>query len=142
MDPQEVTRHSFGPHGKTSKGRGHPLLFGKSEAEYFDPFPDGGGYPKRFLSFAFEKLEVNDPDRVLHLCSRCLSLRLTVVKRRFVVSSQSLLDSQTRGCVRGFLEAKLDSNSFLVRSCRCTPVPPTNQPTLGCVTWLFSFVFS
>lgn len=69
MDPQEVTRHSFGPHGKTSKGRGHPLLFGKSEAEYFDPFPDGGGYPKRFLSFAFEKLEVDDPDRVLHLCS-------------------------------------------------------------------------
>ena len=64
-----MPKHTFGPSGPSSKGRGHPLLFGSGRAEDFGVFPDGGGYPIRFLSLAYEWLGVTDPDRVLHLCS-------------------------------------------------------------------------
>lgn len=62
--------HWFGPR-KTggSPGKGHPIMFGFKEAEYFGDFPDGGGYPKRFLEHAFRTLGVTDPEKVLHLCS-------------------------------------------------------------------------
>jgi SAM-dependent methyltransferase len=59
----------FGPKGKRSKGRGHPVMFGFRDAEHFEPFPDGGGYPLRFLARAFDSLRVTDPSKVLHLCS-------------------------------------------------------------------------
>lgn len=61
--------HWFGPKGKTSKGKGHPIMFGFKPAEDFGDFPDGGGYPKRFLENAYGTLGVTDTDRVLHLCS-------------------------------------------------------------------------
>lgn len=64
-----TTKHTFGPSGASSKGNGHPLLFGKNSAEDFDVFPDGGGYPIRFLPRAYEWLGVTNPDLVLHLCS-------------------------------------------------------------------------
>ena len=43
-------------------------MFGKDEA-HFIPFPDGGGYPKKFLELAFSDLGVTDQNKVLHLCS-------------------------------------------------------------------------
>jgi len=59
----------YGPKSPTSKGRGHPLLFGRGRAEDFGVFPEGGGYPIGFLQLAYETLGVTDPDKVLHLCS-------------------------------------------------------------------------
>jgi hypothetical protein len=65
-----TSKHKFGPSGKTSRGQGHSIMFGKPKpAEDFGPFPEGGGYPKGFLPWAYEAMGVTDPDRVLHLCS-------------------------------------------------------------------------
>jgi SAM-dependent methyltransferase len=69
-------KHNFGPNaGAKAKQSGHPVMFGrpKAAADFVD-FPEGGGYPHRFLSYAYELMEaVNgttvDPDMVLHLCS-------------------------------------------------------------------------
>jgi SAM-dependent methyltransferase len=71
-------KHSFGPHSKTSKGSGHPIMFGFKESEHFDVFPEGGGYPKNFLKHAFETLGVTDPQKVLHLCSGSMKSGITV----------------------------------------------------------------
>lgn len=81
-------KHKFGPSGEpnadgtsrngTSKGNGHPILFGFKHAEDFGPFPDGGGYPLRFLQRAYEVLGVSNPDRVLHLCSGSMRRGVTV----------------------------------------------------------------
>ena len=71
-------KHKFGPSGKSSSGKGHPLLFGYSEAELFSDFPDGGGFNKGFLKIAFEDLRVTDPTRVLHLCSGSMKTGVTV----------------------------------------------------------------
>lgn len=70
--------HWFGPKGVSSKGKGHPIMYSFKEAEMFDPFPDGGGYPKRFLGKAFETLGVTDPEKVLHLCSGSVRTGVTV----------------------------------------------------------------
>ena len=51
------------------KGNGHPVMFGMPEAEFFGPFPDGGGYPLGFLRRAFEVMGVTSPANVLHICS-------------------------------------------------------------------------
>lgn len=65
-----ATKHTFGPNaGAKARGRGHPVMFGSSSAEDFGAFPDGGGYPLRFLDRAYEWLGVENPDLVLHLCS-------------------------------------------------------------------------
>ena len=64
-----MTTHPFGPSGPRSKGEGHPVMFGFKPAEDFGPFPNGGGYPYRFLKHAYDTLGVTDPDKVLHLCS-------------------------------------------------------------------------
>lgn len=37
--------------------------------EHFEDFPDGGGYPKGFLEWAFDVMRCDDPSKVLHLCS-------------------------------------------------------------------------
>ena len=66
------------PSDTGDQGKGHPLLFGFTPAEMFDDFPDGGGYPKRFLGLAFETLGVTDPARVLHLCSGSMRVGVTV----------------------------------------------------------------
>ena len=70
--------HWFGSRGPGSKGKGHPVMFNFSEAEYYGDFPDGGGYPIGFLRRAFEIMEVDDPDAVLHLCSGSLLRGVTV----------------------------------------------------------------
>ncbi len=53
-------------------------MFGFKEADHFDPFPEGGGYPKRFLEYAFASLGVTDPNKVLHLCSGSMQSGITV----------------------------------------------------------------
>lgn len=53
MDGSKVKPHWFGPKGKTSKGKGHPIMYGFKEAEAFDPFPEGGGFPKGFFETRF-----------------------------------------------------------------------------------------
>lgn len=73
-----IKPHWFGPSGPRSKGRGHPLMFSFKETEHFDPFPDGGGYPKGFLRRAFDLLQVENPEEVLHLCSGSVRSGITV----------------------------------------------------------------
>src|SRR3990167_2119595 len=78
-----MTKHWFGASGKTSKGSGHPIMYGKpKKAIYFTPFPDGGGYPKGFLEWAFELMGVDDPEKVLHLCSGSVCSGTTVDIRK------------------------------------------------------------
>lgn len=60
------------------KGKGHPVMFGMPEAEYFGDFPDGGGYPSRFLARAFDILGVTDPHAVLHVCSGSMKIGVRV----------------------------------------------------------------
>lgn len=68
-------RHWFGPSSETSKGGGHPIMFGVPRvAQHFEPFADGGGYPKGFVDWAYAEIgrlrgSVVDPAKVLHLCS-------------------------------------------------------------------------
>lgn len=75
-------KHKNLPSGKSSKGKGHPLMFGYSEAELFSDWPDGGGFPKGFLRFAFDDLGVTDPNQVLHLCSGSVRIGWTVDIRK------------------------------------------------------------
>ena len=74
---QHHDHHKFGMFSKTgsSRGNGHPIMFGKpKKAILYDDFPEGGGYPKGFLEWAFETIGVKDQqkDKVLHLCSGSL----------------------------------------------------------------------
>jgi len=53
-----------------SGGNGHPVMFGDPlPTRHFEDFPEGGGYPKRFVEFALHELGCTDPAAVLHLCS-------------------------------------------------------------------------
>lgn len=65
-------------HADRRGGRGHPVMFGLPEAEYFGDFPDGGGYPHGFLKRAFEILSVTDPADVLHVCSGSMKIGVRV----------------------------------------------------------------
>jgi hypothetical protein len=76
------TPHWFGPKGKASKGQGHPVMFGFNDVQNFGPFPEGGGYPRRFVKKAYEILGVTDPSRVLHLCSGSMKTGVRVDIRR------------------------------------------------------------
>ena len=72
MSDQEIMaeKHWFGSSGKSSKGAGHPLLFGYPiHAAHFDAFPDGGGYPIGFIEWAFKMMHCRNPADVLHICS-------------------------------------------------------------------------
>jgi SAM-dependent methyltransferase len=80
-------KHWFGPSSKKSKGAGHPVMFGFNEAEDFGRFPDGGGYPLRFLKRAYALLGVTDPDAVLHICSGSMMRGVRVDVRRSVAPS-------------------------------------------------------
>ena len=74
-----MTKHKFGPSSKSSKGQGHPIMYGRPKAaQWFDAFPDGGGYPKGFLEWAFDLMEVTDPTQVCHLCSGSMRVGITV----------------------------------------------------------------
>lgn len=62
--------HSFGVSSPSSRGKGHPIMYGKPQpVQHFVDFPDGGGYPKGFIEWALEEMECDDPSKVLHLCS-------------------------------------------------------------------------
>lgn len=64
------TAHWFGPKGKQSGGKGHPIMYGKPKvAAHFDAFADGGGYPKGFVEWALQEMGCDDERTVLHLCS-------------------------------------------------------------------------
>lgn len=77
-------------------------MFSFKEAEHFDVFPDGGGYPKRFLARAFETLGVEDPNRVLHLCSGSM-----------------------RSGVR--VDIRPEMNPTIIADCRNVPLPDESQ---------------
>jgi len=70
-------KHTFGPNaGDKAKGSGHPVMFGRPKpAADFDVFPEGGGYPHRFLGYVYDIMKEAgggvdvDPSKVLHLCS-------------------------------------------------------------------------
>lgn len=57
-------------------------MFSFEETQHFDPFPDGGGYPKRFLKWAYASMGITDPDEVLHLCSGSMKVGIRVDIRR------------------------------------------------------------
>ena len=72
-------KHNFGASSKSSKGEGHPIMYGKPQpAILFETFPEGGGYPKGFLEWAFGIMGVKDPEKVLHLCSGSVKSGITV----------------------------------------------------------------
>lgn len=85
-----TTAHWFGPNADTSKGEGHPVMFGFAPALEFDPFPEGGGYPKGFLTRAYQLVKASDPDTVLHMCSgsvqRGIRLDVRAEKRPTVIA--------------------------------------------------------
>ena len=98
------TTHWFGPNaGAKAKSSGHPVMFGKMKsAELFDPFPEGGGYPHRFLPWAFEIMSefgpTVEPDKVLHLCGGSVKTGVTV-------------------------DIRADKNPDIVADCRSVPLP-------------------
>lgn len=72
-------KHSFGTYSSSSKGEGHPIMYGSPQPViWFDAFPDGGGYPKRFMEWAHREMECDDPGGVLHLCSGSVRIGVTV----------------------------------------------------------------
>lgn len=70
--------HKFGAYGDSSKGEGHPVLFSFKAATDFEPFGDGGGYPKGFLELAMQTLGCQDKTKILHLCSGSMRSGMTV----------------------------------------------------------------
>ena len=71
--------HWFGPKNPRSAGTGHPVMFGEPRASHhFDVFPDGGGYPKGFLEWAYRRMRVTEAAKVLHLCSGSVISGVTV----------------------------------------------------------------
>jgi SAM-dependent methyltransferase len=54
-----MTKHWFGANSAGSKGKGHPIMYGKPKpAKHFDDFPDGGGYPIGFVEWAYEQMGI------------------------------------------------------------------------------------
>lgn len=68
-----MSAHDFGPRDTknwSSQGNGHPIMYGEPQlVQHFEAFPDGGGYPKGFLEWAYKIMGVTDASKVLHLCS-------------------------------------------------------------------------
>src|SRR5271157_516214 len=74
-----MPKHSFGTSSSTSRGEGHPIMYGKPQpAMWFDAFPDGGGYPKGFLPWALGQMGCENPNEVLHVCSGSMRSGVTV----------------------------------------------------------------
>jgi len=71
-------RHNYGIYSLSSKGEGHPILISFRGLDLYAPFRDGGGYPKGFLELAYREMGVEDPDKVLHVCSGSLATGITV----------------------------------------------------------------
>lgn len=100
-----MAHHTFGPNaGAKAKGSGHPVMFGRPKpAADFGHFPEGGGYPHRFLGWAYELMEqansqTVDPSQVLHLCSGSV---LTGVR----------------------VDIRPEKNPDIVADCRSVPLP-------------------
>jgi hypothetical protein len=63
----------------SKRREGHPARWFGRPVEEFDPFPEGGGYPKqRFMQWAYSTLGVTDPDQVLHMCAGSVRVGITV----------------------------------------------------------------
>lgn len=78
-----MKKHWFGTSSSTSKGEGHPIMYGKPHhAIMFKPFKDGGGYPKGFLEWALDIMQCEAPNKVLHLCSESVCCGITVDIRK------------------------------------------------------------
>jgi len=95
-------KHKFGPYSKTSRGKGHPIMFGFKEANTFGDFPEGGGYPLGFLAHAYKTLGVDDASKVLHLCSGSVYSGITV-------------------------DIRPEKNPTIVADCRSVPLPDGSQ---------------
>jgi len=91
--------HWFGPKHKSSLGKGHPVMYGKPKpALHFEDFPEGGGYPKGFVEWAYELMGVTDPSKVLHLCSGSMVTGVRV-------------------------DIRANTNPDIVADCRAVPLP-------------------
>ena len=73
-----MTVQSFKQQDQRAKNAGHPIMFGLPLAEHFGPFPEGGGYPHGFLRRAYSLLGVDDPSKVLHVCSGSMRIGIRV----------------------------------------------------------------
>lgn len=98
-----MKRASLGPGvgsgGKDSPGNGHPIMFGEPvPAQHFDPFPDGGGYPKGFIEWAMQAMGCSDSSTILHLCSGSVRTGIRV-------------------------DARAEMNPDIVADCRSVPLP-------------------
>jgi hypothetical protein len=66
-------------HNPSSPRRGHPIMFGNPKlTDHFNEFPEGGGYPLRFVEWVLDSWECDDPDKVLHLCAGSMHSGTTV----------------------------------------------------------------
>ena len=82
-----------------SAGQGHPVMYGSPHrAHHFDPFPEGGGYPLRFVEWALDTMACSDPSVVLHLCSGSMVTGTTV-------------------------DIRPETNPDIVADCRSVPLP-------------------
>ena len=87
------------PLNPAAKGEGHPIMFGDPQpAIHFEPFPEGGGYPKKFVEWAIRQMQCPHPNQILHLCSGS-------------VTSGTTLDIRSQ------------TNTQIVADCRQTPFP-------------------
>jgi SAM-dependent methyltransferase len=71
------------------------------KAIHFLDFPDGGGYPKGFLEWAFQEMGCDDPGKVLHLCSGSVVTGTTV-------------------------DIRPEMNPSIIADCRNTKLPPSS----------------
>jgi SAM-dependent methyltransferase len=64
---------------------GHAAVFRLDQVVELADFPEGGGFPKRFLAdVAYPTLGVTDPARVLHICSGSVRAPFTIDRRSSV----------------------------------------------------------
>jgi hypothetical protein len=87
------------PNNPRSAGKGHPVMYGDPHrVHHFDPFPEGGGSPLRFVEWALDTMGCSDPSQVLHLCSGSLVTGTTV-------------------------DIRPETNPDIVADCRSVPLP-------------------
>ncbi len=87
------------PLNPRSAGKGHPVMYGSPHrAHHFDPFPEGGGYPLKFVEWALDTMGCSDPAQVLHLCSGSMVTGTTV-------------------------DIRPETNPDIVADCRSVPLP-------------------
>jgi len=86
------------PLNPRAKKQGHPIMYGKPQpVTHFDPFPDGGGYPKGFIEWALQHMNAQ-PEQILHLCSGSVKTGTTI-------------------------DIRPQTNPHIVADCRQTPFP-------------------